>query len=216
MIKAIFFDFDGTLVDTLPFCVNAYDQALQRIGFKFDEKKIAQTCFGKKEDFICNSLGVPEKTELFAQTYFNAVKELFKNAPLFDNTMDTLNFIKSKGIKVIIITFAYRWYIDQMLKQYGLENYFDLVISRDDVKNPKPNPEAVLKAAEKLGIKPEDTIVVGDSKNDVLMGKSAGSKTVLFTRKEYDLFYDPEELKQTNPDNIVDEIYKLKEIIELY
>jgi len=190
MIKAVLFDFDGTLADTLPFYIKAYDQALQKIGFKFSDKKIAQTCFGKKENVICRFLGVPKKTDEFAQAYFQGVKELFKRAPLFENTIETLNFIKNKGIKIIIITFAYRWYINQMLNQYKLGNYFDFIISTNDVIHAKPSPEAVLKATDRLGIKPDETIVVGDSKSDMLMGKSAGSITVLFTKKGYDLFYD--------------------------
>lgn len=213
MIKAVLFDFDGTLANTLPFYIKAYDHALKSIGYEFNEKEIAQKCFGKKENAICTSLGVPEKTEEFAQAYFSAVKKLFKQAPLFTDTLPMLNFLKEKGIKVIIITFAYRWYIDQMLKQHDLELYFDFIITANDVINPKPNPEAVLKAIDKLMIKPEETLVVGDSKSDILMGNSAGSKTVLFTRKEYDLFYSFDELKKTNPTFIIDNLLKVKEII---
>jgi len=213
MIKAVFFDFDGTLADTLPYYIKAYDKALQTIGFKLSEKEIAQNCFGKKENVICKALGVPEKTEEFAQSYFLAVKELFKKAPLFEDTIKTLNFLKDHNIKIIIITFAYRWYIDQMIKQYKLEKYFDFIISTDDVINTKPHPEAVLKAVDKLKIRPEETLVIGDSKNDILMGKAAGSKTVLFTRKEYNLLYSLNELKKTNPTYIIGNLFKLKEML---
>ncbi|OGK40293.1 hypothetical protein A3A74_07350 [Candidatus Roizmanbacteria bacterium RIFCSPLOWO2_01_FULL_35_13] len=98
MIKAILFDFDGTLANTLPYYVKAYDQALQKLGFKWDERIIVQNCFGKKELDICKSLGMPEKTEEFTQAYFSAVKELFKQASLFEDTINVLDFIKNKGI----------------------------------------------------------------------------------------------------------------------
>ncbi|MCL4360383.1 HAD family hydrolase [Patescibacteria group bacterium] len=213
MIKAVLFDFDGTLADTLPFYIKAYDVALRSVGFVLDEKEIAQKCFGKSEYVICNSLGIPEKTELFAQAYFSAVKDLFKHAPLFNDTIEVLNFLKDRNTKIIVITFAYRWYIDQMMGQYKLEPYFDFVISTDDVVSPKPHPEAVLKAIEKLKITAKETLVVGDSKSDILMGKAAGSKTVLFTRKEYDLFYSFEELKKTNPDFIVSNLDEVKKLV---
>lgn len=124
MIKAVLFDFDGTLADTLPLYVEAYDKALRRLGFIWDRRKIVQNCFGKKELDICTSLRLPEKTKEFADAYFSAVKELFKQALLFKNTNEILNYLKQKGIKIVIITFAYRWYIDQMLKQYDFANYF--------------------------------------------------------------------------------------------
>lgn len=213
MIKAVLFDFDGTLADTLPFYIKAYDAALRSVGFVLDEKGIAQKCFSKSEYVICKDLGIPEKTEVFAQTYFSAVKDLFKRAPLFDDTIEVLNFLRDRNIKIIVITFAYRWYIDQMMNQYKLDTYFDFIISTDDVTSPKPHPEAVLKAIDKLSITADETLVVGDSKSDILMGKVAGSKTVLFTRKEYDLFYSFDELKKTNPDFIITNLSQIKKML---
>lgn len=213
MIKAILFDFDETLADTLPYYIKAYDVALRSVCFVLDEKEIAQKCFGKSEYIICKSLGIPEKTEAFAQTYFSAVKDFIKLAPLFDDTIEVLNFLIGHNIKIIVITLANRWYIDQMMGQYKLESYFDFIISTDDVTSPKPHPEAVLKAIDKLSITVEETMVIGDSKSDILMGKAAGSKTVLFTRKEYDLFYSFEELKKTNPDFIVSNLGEIKKLV---
>jgi HAD superfamily hydrolase (TIGR01549 family) len=213
MIKAVLFDFDGTLADTLPFYIQAYDAALRSVGFILDEKEIAKKCFGKTVYSACKTLGIPEKTEIFGQVFFSAIKDLFKKAPLFDDTIEVLNFLKDHQVKIIVITFALRWYIDQMMDQYTLSKYFDFIISADDVMNPKPQPEAVLKAIDRLQIKPEETLVVGDSKSDIVMGKSAGSKTVLFTRKEYDLFYSFDELKKTNPDLIISNLSQLKKMV---
>lgn len=53
MIKAILFDFDGTLANSLPYYVKAYDRALQKFGFKWSKKQIGQNCFNKKEDVLC-------------------------------------------------------------------------------------------------------------------------------------------------------------------
>jgi len=112
-----------------------------------------------------------------------------------------------------VITFAYRWYIDQMMSQYSLQPYVDFVISKDDVVNPKPDPEAILKAVDRLSIAIDESLVVGDSKSDILMGKAAGSKTALFTREEYDMFYSLEELKKTDPDFIVTRLSQIKKIV---
>ncbi|OGK10764.1 hypothetical protein A2767_06275 [Candidatus Roizmanbacteria bacterium RIFCSPHIGHO2_01_FULL_35_10] len=100
-----------------------------------------------------------------------------------------------------------------MIKQYNLENYLDLVISADDVVKAKPDPEAVIKAVNKLKIKAEEVLVVGDSKSDILIGNTAGSKTALFFIKEYKLYYNLDEIKKTNPNYIIDRVSELKQIL---
>lgn len=213
MTKALLFDFDGTLADTLPFYIQAYDSALRTIGFTLPDKEIVKLCFGKKEDVVCKALNVPEKTELFRSTYFDGVKTQFKNAPLFDGVRELLASVKEKNIKVGIITFAYRWYIDQMVAQYGLESAVDMVISTDDVKNPKPDPEAVLSFCARFELSPADCIVIGDSKSDIMMGNAAGSKTVLFHPAQYSFFYNKDELLQAHPTLVIQKIADLQSTI---
>lgn len=213
MIKAVLFDFDGTLADTLPLYVKAYDTALKKIGFQFNTEKISRTCFNNKEDKICLALGVPDKIKDFTNAYFSAAKSMFKEIELFDDSITTLQFLKKKGIKNVIITFAYKWYIDSVLKEKNLQGYFDLIISADDVKNSKPDPEAVLKTQKLLNLNTDEMIVVGDAKNDILMGKNARVKTVLFSPKNYSLYYDKEDLYNTRPDHIINRISELNKII---
>lgn len=211
-LSAIFFDFDGTLINTLPSYLRAYDEALQKIGFKVETKKIASLCFGKKELDVCTGLGVPEKTEAFRETYFLAVKRYARTAPLFDDVISTFEFLKLKDIKIAVLTYAYRWYIDMMIKEKGLDKYVDHVVSQDDVKNPKPDPEAVVKACSYFNIKESEAVIIGDSKSDILMGKSAGSKTALFHRKDYDIFYSLDDLMKAKPDYVISSLSELKEI----
>lgn len=207
MIKAILFDFDGTLADTLPYYIKAYRQALGLIGFSsYSEKEIVALCFGKKEVDICNALNVPEETKKFSESYFNGIKQLFKSAPLFDKTIDTLMKLKEKGINTSIITFQYRWYMDMMMEQYNIATYIDKIICADDVKNPKPNPEAITKFCALSNLIPEECLMVGDSRGDILMGKAAGSKSVLFHPNDYNKYYSLAELEKSNPDFIIQSI----------
>lgn len=211
-IKAVLFDFDGTLADTLPYYIKAYDIALRACGLVKSEKEIFKSCFGKTVDDTCIHLEIPEKVEQFSETFFTAVKTLFKSAKLFDSTIETLQHMMANNYRLAIITFAYRWYIDQMMMQFNLDKYIEIVISANDVIYPKPHPEAILKICTSFGINPKEAMVVGDSKSDILMAKAAGSNSVLMHPSSYELFYSLDELKKTNPDFIIQDISELNKI----
>lgn len=203
MIQALFFDLDGTLINTLPLYLKSYDRALQEQGFHFTDKQIVDTCFGKTEGTTCSILGIPEKTEAFGKTYFAGVKSHYQDTKLFDGVLECLNRARQQHLKLGIISFAYNWYVDDIVKQLDLKKYFDIIIGHNDVVNPKPDPEAVILACEKLNVLPENSIMIGDSASDIAMGNTAGCKTVLFHPPEYDLYYDLNLLKSYNPNVII-------------
>lgn len=104
--------------------------------------------FGKTEDVTCKLLGIPDKVKEFTQKYFEGVQRHFTDGRVFDGVFETLDTLKEKGIKLGIISFAYRWYVDKLLLSTNLHPYFPLVIGHHDVKKPKPDPEAVLLACK--------------------------------------------------------------------
>jgi len=95
------------------------------------------------------------------------------------------------------------------LKRLGLTGYFKFIVTSQDVEEPKPSPQAFVKAANQLGVSIHDCAVVGDSTVDIQAGKSAGAKTIavltgLFSR---------EELKKHKPDLITQNINSLPDIL---
>ncbi len=213
MIKAILFDLDGVLVNTLPLYIKAYDRALKEQDFTFSKKEIVKTCFGKTEETICKNLGIPNRTEQFRKTYFIGVNNHFNEGKLFNGVLEILNLCIERQMKLAIISFAYRWYVDKMVKRFNFDKYFKIIIGFDNVKKAKPDPEAAVLACKRFNITPSDAVVIGDSKSDILMGKAAGCKTVLFYAKGYDLFYDLKVLKESNPDKIIKDFKELKEFL---
>lgn len=215
MIKAILFDLDGTLVDTLPSYLRSYNQALKKQGVNLTEREIVKACFGKTEETICKELGIPDKTEEFRKTYFAEVKDHFVKGKLFPGVPDFLDLVSEKQIKLGIVSFAYTWYVDKMVKAVSLDKYFKVIIGFNDVKKAKPDPEAALLACNKLEVLPEETVVVGDSKSDILMGKNAGCRAILFYPNSYELFYNLDELKESKPDYIVGDFKKLIYLLQI-
>lgn len=213
MIKAILFDLDGVLVNTLLLYIKAYDRALKEQDFTFSKKEIVNTCFGKTEETICKNLGIPDKTEQFRKTYFAGINNHLNEGKLFNGVLEILNLCIERQIKLAIISFNYRWYVDKMVKRLNLDKYFKIIIGFDNVKNAKPDPEAAVLACKRLDIRPFEAVVIGDSKSDILMGKAAGCETVLFYTEGYDLFYDLKVLKESSPDKIIKDFKELKEFL---
>ncbi|MFA5776379.1 MAG: HAD family hydrolase [Patescibacteria group bacterium] len=213
MIEAILFDLDGTLVDTLPLYIKSYKQALLSQGFNLTDREIVGTCFGKTEESICAKLGIPSQAEEFKRSYFSGVRNHYREGRLFKRVIDFLDLAKEKKIKLAIVSFAYNWYVNEMLKRLKLDRYFNTVIGFNDVKKAKPDPEAAILACNKFNTSPSESIVVGDSKSDIVMGKNAGCKTVLFHPDGYDLFYDLNSLKESRPDKVIKDFSELKEFV---
>lgn len=213
MIRAVLFDLDGTIVNSLGNYLNVYDQTLKHFGFNFQDNEVALRCFNKTEEAITSELGIPEKADEFRSYYFDYIKKTIPRLQLFPDAISTIEQLKSKDIKIGFITFAYNWYMNIIVNQFNLDKYTQVIIGFNDVKKAKPDPEAVIKACEVLKIKQDEALIVGDSKNDMLMGKNAGSKIAYYIPEENKNFYNFEEvIKVVKPDFI---IKKLSEIMSL-
>lgn len=213
MIKALLCDFDGTLANTLWFYPRAYRETLNNFGFKVSDKWIIDNCFGKKEEDICKKLGISDEVEKFRSLYFKSANSYAFSSKLFRGVIDILKEISNKNIKLAILSFARRNYILKMIDKLKLEYFFQIVIAYEDVANPKPAPDAVFKVCEIFGITPSESLIIGDSRSDILMGKNAGAKTVLFFPKEHEDIYNLKILKQTNPDFIINNWDEVRNII---
>jgi HAD superfamily hydrolase (TIGR01549 family) len=91
---------------------------------------------------------------------------------LYSDTKSALN--KLKNYKKGIITNTPRDCTIQILKNFNFENYFDVIVTADEVSKGKPSPEIVMKACKYLNVKPKDVLLVGDTESDILAGRAAG------------------------------------------
>jgi HAD superfamily hydrolase (TIGR01549 family) len=215
MIKAICYDLDGTLVDTLPGYLKSYDSVLRKFEIYLPTTEVVKYCFGKTEENICKSLQIENKTEEFRNLYFEAVKKYnVKKNNLFDGVIETLKNNKKNKYHLGLISFAYRWYVDEMVKRLGILKYFDVIIGFDDVKKAKPDSESIFLAGKRLKVSPSEILMIGDSGSDIVMGNGAGSNTVLFNPDSYDVFYNLEMLKNTKPKYIVKNYSELDHLLE--
>jgi len=172
-IEAILFDFDGTLANTLPLIFDSFRGLFREFKNQEITPAEVESMFGPTEIGIIKKQfkeKIPEVIEKFYKTYEEKHIDFQHKEEEF---IDLLEFIKSKGLKIGIVTGKGRDTLNISLRLLKMDKYFDVLISGDDVQDPKPSPEGIYKALEKINVLPEKTLFVGDSDADIGAGKSA-------------------------------------------
>ena len=185
MIKAVIFDLDGVIVSTDDCHYEAWKKLADEEGIYFD-RKINDRLRGVSRmaslDIVLErseKVYTGEEKEKFAERkngyYRDFIKKLTPN-DILPGVMDNLEELKKNGIKIAIGSSSKNTPI--ILKQIGLDGYFDAVSDGNNITKSKPNPEVFLKAAEMLKIPPESCLVVEDADAGIEAGKSGGMKTL--------------------------------------
>lgn len=178
MIKAVIFDLDNTLVKTDQASGRAYSEACKLAGFNIKpemfEKRIQA---GERWDKFLPELTKSNDAKALRKIR-DAKAELypqyFKNAPVNPKMLKQMDTAVASKRKVAVATTASRVNAEALLKHIGVLGKLDLLLTGEDVKKAKPDPEIYLKAAEKLGVKPEECLAYEDSDNGFKAAKAAG------------------------------------------
>ncbi len=185
MIKAVIFDLDGVIVSTDDCHYRAWKKMADEEGIYFD-REINNRLRGVSRmaslDIVLEradkEYSESEKQAL-AERKNNYYKELICELTpndILTGAMETLEKLKENGIKIAIGSSSKNTPI--ILKQIGLDNFFDAVSDGNNITHSKPDPEVFLKAAEMLKTAPEDCMIVEDADAGIEAGKRAGMKTL--------------------------------------
>jgi len=184
-IRAILWDMDGVIVDTAPYHLKAWQQVFQKRGVNFTEEDFKRN-FGRRNDTIIrDTLGeallqseinaiISEKEPIFR----NVVK---KNIKSFPGAIKLLKSLRKHGFKMALASSATIENIELLIQGLGIENYFNTIVSGRDVAEGKPSPQVFLLAAKKLGVAPENCIVIEDAVAGVTAAKRAGMHCLAVT-----------------------------------
>lgn len=179
MKTCILFDFDGTLIDT---------NRITRKGLDVFSMEIRGTELTEAEHQMLLGRPLEDQLAYLAPTDLPALLEAFKvwykeahetEVTLFAGVNEVLESLKSYGYPMGIVTNNSRETVMAGLQQFGISDYFDCLVSCDDVRHRKPEPEGLFKAMTLMGYSPEDCIFIGDTKNDILAANAAGMLSVL-------------------------------------
>lgn len=180
--KAVIFDFDGTLFDSMSVWIGIGSRYLESKGLKphdnlndiLSTMSIEQSC-----QYFKSTYNVSETVEEIKNEINNMVESFyFYECQPKDFVPQTLQRLHANGIKMIIATVSARYLIEAALKRMDLEKYFIDILSCSDIGAGKDNPKIFNMAVEIMQVNKKDTIVVEDSYHSIRTAKSAGFFTV--------------------------------------
>ena len=181
MIRLVILDFDGTLADTQPLIISTMQRTIGALHLpsRTDDECKAMIGLPLKECFS-TLLPIDDATaERCAEVYRQIFDE--DNHPgvvtLFPHVLETIKGLHDRGLHLAICSSRGRPTLDGFVHTFHLEDYFCMVVSANDVQHHKPHPEPVQVILNKLGVTPQETLVVGDASYDILMGRNAGCLT---------------------------------------
>jgi HAD superfamily hydrolase (TIGR01509 family) len=214
MVKAVIFDWDGTLADTRNAVVQAFQKVLKEaectVSDEFIERRMG---IGTKKTILeafreCQMRIDVSTLEKLAEEKIRIHAGLADIINLFDGATELVEELQGKT-KIALATMSNRKVVDTLLPAKKIRGYFDVVVTADDVSNPKPDPEVFLVAAAKLGVKKEDCVVVEDSVFGVRAAKTAGMRCIAVPSG----VYSREELEKENPDMIIGSLVEKGKIL---
>ena len=184
-MRFILFDLDGTLIDSTEAILYGFRKTFETFGRVPPKDEDVKKLIGLPLDVMFANLGIEEKVEEFVQTYKNIYKVIAKDMTvLLPNAKEAILLAKSFA-RLGIVTTKTGIYSKELLEHFGVMKYFEVLIGREDVKNPKPHPEPVLRALHLMNANKESAWMIGDTCLDMLSAKEAGIKSVA-VEFEYD------------------------------
>jgi phosphoglycolate phosphatase/AHBA synthesis associated protein len=200
-LRAVLFDFDGTLAPSLPLWIEAYHTALRAFGMTLTDAEVLRRCFFRDWADVAADLGVCTALELEAAVD-RGLRQAFAAAALFPLARDLIEHCREHGLRTALVTSSPRGLIDTVAAQLGVQHLFDFVICGGEAASYKPHPDPVLRTLRALDCAPQAAVMIGDSAADILAGKAAGTRTGLFMPDDHGRFHDGERLRATQPDFI--------------
>jgi HAD superfamily hydrolase (TIGR01509 family) len=182
--KAIIFDMDGVISDTQKFHAEVESLLLKTFDIDMKPEEITKIYAGVADE------------KMFAQIFKNhgikvdsVEKIVFKKWDLMrkvahgkiteiPHAVELIQTLKKNGFKLAIASASTKAFINEVLLSLNISKYFDTIVSAQEVQNGKPSPDIFLLAAQKLGIQPEEAVVIEDGKSGMIGATAANMKSI--------------------------------------
>jgi phosphoglycolate phosphatase len=188
--RVLLFDLDGTLADTAPDLAFALNRVLNSFAFPTVAVENTRNWIGNGmrrllEQALADDVGrkvdpnlIDRGVALFESFY---VEALWRKSVCYPGVIDGLVELKRRGYKMGCVTNKPRSCTGKLLEYSGLADFFEVVVSGDDLVETKPAPAPLLYAADQLRVDPKDCVMIGDSRNDIDAARAAGMAVLAVT-----------------------------------
>ena len=186
--RAVLFDLDGTLLDTIADLTDAANLMLAELGRARRPQHEIHSFVGKGLPKLVERCLTDGAQEVPAQAAVEAAISVFRRhyervngmrTTIYPGVVDALRVLRRRNIRLAVVTNKPEAFTLPLLERTGLTAYFDTVVSGDTLPVKKPDPAMVLLACERLGVAPDEALMVGDSANDALSAQGAGMPVLL-------------------------------------
>lgn len=184
-IRAVVFDMDGVLVDAKEWHYDALNRALRLFGYTIDRYDHLVTFDGlptrKKLEILSQDRGLPTALHPFLNELKQRYTEQIVHVhckPLFQHEF-ALSRLRADGYRLCVASNSVRKTVELVVEKTCLGRYFDLLLSNEDVRNPKPDPEIYETAFARLGVAPHECLIVEDHPNGVRAARSSGAHVLV-------------------------------------
>lgn len=184
-VKAVLFDLDGTLVDSLPEIYEGVHRTALEMGLTPPSQQQVGDMIGRGPgvlvDRVCAVLGLDENG---CKTFMSGLVKNWSESggrliTLFPGVLGGLLALRAKGIQTALVTNKLRSLTVEFLEDRDMTALFDTVVAGDDCERNKPAPDMLIRALNELGVSPAEAVMVGDSRNDALAARAAGVTAAL-------------------------------------
>ncbi len=183
--KAFLFDLNGTMIDDMQYHIIAWHRILNDLGASLSLERMKEECYGKNDELIIRMFPGRFTAEQIKEMSFEKERQYqlqYKpHLALLPGLDDFLRKAHEQEVKMAIGSAAIMFNIDFVLDNLNLRSFFDVIVSADEVKVSKPDPETYLSCSFLLKVEPADCIVFEDSPKGVESALLGGMKAVVLT-----------------------------------
>lgn len=182
-MKAVIFDMDGVVSDTQKYQAEAESKLLLKSGIHMSPDEISAKYAGVSDrewfkDMFARADQPVDLEKIVAQKWKIVFEIATGHIQPIEGAPALIKKLKENGFPLAIASASAKSFINLVMKELGLENIFDVLVSATEVTKGKPAPDIFLKAAKKLGVKPEDCTVIEDGIKGMEAAKNAGMKCI--------------------------------------
>ena len=192
--KAVFFDLDGTLIDSALDLSMGINQMLEHFHMPSESESLIRQWVGKgAETLVRKALNhaaihhLNQPVESVLVEYYDTALAYFidayeacngQSARPFPGVIKSLEFLSSESVPMAVVTNKLQLFAQPLLEQMDMDHFFEFLVSGDSVSNKKPHPDSIILACQMAEAQPETVLMVGDSMNDVQAARAAGCPVI--------------------------------------